>query len=65
MKEIIVKPPQISERTHREMTEFFMGTSIPRILKRRAEEERKNKEGNQNESIKNNNRVITVSVNRC
>ncbi len=38
MKEIIVKPPQISERTHREMTEFFMGTSIPSILKRCAEE---------------------------
>ncbi|MDO6634123.1 hypothetical protein [Bacillus thuringiensis] len=55
MKEIRVKPPQISERTHREMTEFFMRTSIPRILKRRAEEERKKKEENQHESIKNSN----------
>jgi len=31
-----VRPPQISEQTLREMTEFFMRTSIPRILKKRG-----------------------------
>lgn len=28
----IVKPPKISEQTLKEMAEFFMKTSIPRIL---------------------------------
>lgn len=27
-----IKPPNISESTEREMAEFFMKTSIPRIL---------------------------------
>lgn len=30
--EIKINPPQISEETQRKMLEFFMKTSIPRIL---------------------------------
>jgi hypothetical protein len=39
-KEIVVKPPVISEKTMNEMKEFFMKTSIPRII---AEEQSKQK----------------------
>lgn len=38
--EIIITPPVISEKTMNEMKEFFMKTSIPRIL---AEEQSKQK----------------------
>lgn len=37
----IINPPRISEETLKEMTQFFMKTSIPRILAER-------KVGNQN-----------------
>ncbi len=33
-----IKPPNISEETKLEMAKFFMKTSVPRILKQRAEE---------------------------
>jgi len=37
-----VKPPQISEETMKEMAQFFLKTSIPRLIEAR----RKDKEAN-------------------
>jgi hypothetical protein len=39
LKQIKVKPPNISDETMQEMYKFFLKTSIPRIL---AEEKNKN-----------------------
>ncbi|MGG0284098.1 hypothetical protein ABEY41_03005 [Peribacillus butanolivorans] len=39
VKELVVKPPNISEETMREIAKFFMKTSIPRILAARQKEQ--------------------------
>ncbi|MFJ7681637.1 hypothetical protein [Peribacillus butanolivorans] len=39
VEELVVKPPNISEETMREITKFFMKTSIPRILAARQQEQ--------------------------
>ncbi|MFC7060777.1 hypothetical protein [Halobacillus seohaensis] len=33
-----VKPPKISDKTMKEMAEFFMKTSVPRIIEKRKKE---------------------------
>lgn len=33
-----VKPPQISEETMKEMAQFFLETSIPRLIEKNKEE---------------------------
>jgi hypothetical protein len=45
-KDVGVKPPNISEETLKEMSIFFMKTSIPRII---AEKQAKKEKENENE----------------
>lgn len=46
IEDVEVKPPQISEETKKSMLEFFMKTSIPRILADyKAEQVEKSKGG--------------------
>ncbi|MFB7301708.1 hypothetical protein [Heyndrickxia sporothermodurans] len=39
--QVEVKPPMISDETMKEMAKFFMKTSIPRLIAKKKEEERK------------------------
>lgn len=40
--EVKAKPSEISEETMKEMTEFFMNTSIPRIIEAKRKEQEEN-----------------------
>lgn len=46
MKQPVVRPPQISDETMKEMAKFFLKHSVPRML----EAERKKKEEQENDS---------------
>ncbi|MED1906152.1 hypothetical protein [Cytobacillus firmus] len=49
-----IKPPQISKNTMKEMTNFFMKTSIPRIIEARKKEmENKQHEDNRTDLSRN------------